>query len=64
MKITKNENESCNIEAYPDAYWAGDTTNRKYITGWCLKYGTNAFSWGSRKQQNTVPKTLTFKNIL
>ena len=41
---------SLELYAYSDANWAGDPTNRCFITGFYLLLGTSLVSWRSMKQ--------------
>ncbi|XP_075636923.1 secreted RxLR effector protein 161-like [Castanea sativa] len=41
---------SLKLHAYSDADWAGDSTDRCSITGFCFLLGTSLVSWHSKKQ--------------
>ncbi|XP_038983646.1 uncharacterized mitochondrial protein AtMg00810-like [Phoenix dactylifera] len=38
------------IQAYSDADWAGDPTDRRSTTGYCFLLGSSLISWKSKKQ--------------
>jgi hypothetical protein len=46
-----------NIEAYSDADWAGDTTDRKSTTGFVITINGNVVSWLSKKQSTVALST-------
>ncbi|XP_047310872.1 secreted RxLR effector protein 161-like [Impatiens glandulifera] len=41
---------SLKLRAYSDADWAGDSTDRKATTGYCIFIGDSLISWNSKKQ--------------
>ena len=41
---------SLNLQAYSDADWAGDPTDRRSTTGYCFLLGDYLISWRSKKQ--------------
>ncbi|GLU08142.1 hypothetical protein SLE2022_250670 [Rubroshorea leprosula] len=43
-------NSSPVLRAYSDADWAGDPSDRRYTTGYCLFLGNSLISWRSKKQ--------------
>ena len=42
--------EHLQVEVYTDADWAGDTTDRRSISGYCTFIGGNLTTWRSKKQ--------------
>lgn len=46
------------LTAYCDLDWAGDVTDRKSITGFCIFLGSILVSWGAKKQ-NSVARSST-----
>jgi hypothetical protein len=51
------------IEAYSDADWAGDLTDRKSTTGWLMKLAGGAVSWCSRRQDTVAKSTMEAEYI-
>lgn len=47
-----------NLTAYTDADWAGDSTDRRSTTGFCVYLGPNLISWCAKKQP-TVARSST-----
>ena len=45
-----SSNSSLTIQAYSDADWAGDPTDRRSTTGYCFILGDSLISWRSKKQ--------------
>ncbi|GKV14899.1 hypothetical protein SLEP1_g25702 [Rubroshorea leprosula] len=43
-------NSSLVLRAYSDADWAGDSSDRRSTTGYCLFLGNSLISWRSKKQ--------------
>ena len=41
---------SLTLQAYSDADWAGDPTDRRYTTGYCFLLGDSLISWRSKKK--------------
>ena len=41
---------SLTLQAYSDAYWAGNPTDRRSTTGYCFLLGDSLISWRSKKQ--------------
>lgn len=41
-----------------DADWAGDISDRKSMSGYCVYLGNNLIIWSSRKQ-STISRSLT-----
>ncbi|KAH7839971.1 hypothetical protein Vadar_010790 [Vaccinium darrowii] len=46
------------LTAYADADWAGDSTDRRSTTGFCIFLGSNLVSWCAKKQA-TVARSST-----
>ncbi|PKU60622.1 Retrovirus-related Pol polyprotein from transposon TNT 1-94 [Dendrobium catenatum] len=42
--------DSLLLKSYADADWAGDSTNRKSISGYCNYIGSSLVSWSVKKQ--------------
>ena len=45
-----SSHSSLTLQAYSDANWAGDPTDRRSITGYCFLLGDSLISWRSKKQ--------------
>ena len=48
--IYKSNNDITKIQAFSDADYAGDLTDRRSTTGYILKLGNSVVVWGSQKQ--------------
>ncbi|GMP79030.1 hypothetical protein CsSME_00034733 [Camellia sinensis var. sinensis] len=38
------------LHAYSDSNWAGDSTDRRSTSGYCIYLGSNLISWSFKKQ--------------
>ena len=45
-----SSHSSLTLQAYSDADWAGDPTDRRSIIGYCFMLGDSLISWRSKKQ--------------
>jgi hypothetical protein len=45
-----SSHSSLELQAYSDADWANDPTDRRSTTGYCFLLGTSLISWRSKKQ--------------
>ena len=45
-----SSHSSLTLQAYLDANWAGDHTNRRSTIGYCFLLGDSLISWRSKKQ--------------
>ena len=45
------------LRAYSDADWAGDATDRRSTTGFCVFLGDSLISWKSKKQKTVALST-------
>ena len=45
-----SSHSSLTLQAYSDANWAGDPTDRRSTTGYCFLIGDSLISWRSKKQ--------------
>ena len=45
------------VQAYADADWANDKTDRKSVSGWVVKVNGNVVSWASKKQRTVAQST-------
>ena len=45
-----SSHSSLTLQAYSDAYWAGDATDYRSTTGYCFLLGDYVISWRSKKQ--------------
>ena len=52
-----NNSKEFTIEAYSDADWAGDTTDRKSTTGFVIMINDSVVSWLSKKQSTIALST-------
>ena len=58
LKITKdNDSTNSTIIVYADADFASDTTDRKSMLGYVIKYNENIVSWKSKKQKTIALST-------
>ena len=55
--ILYQKDDSETITGYSDADWAGDTTDRKSISGYVFMQNGGAISWSSRKQKTVALST-------
>ncbi|XP_028091834.1 uncharacterized protein LOC114292119 [Camellia sinensis] len=46
------------LHAHSDSNWAGDSTDRRSTSGYCVYLGTNLISWSSKKQA-TISRSST-----
>jgi hypothetical protein len=51
-------NDSVQITGYSDADWAGDKSDRKSTTGYCVFINGNIVSWCTKKQQTVALSTM------
>ncbi|CAL5394396.1 unnamed protein product [Camellia sinensis] len=49
---------SFDVQAYSDSNWAGDVSDRKSTSGYCIFLGSNLVSWSAKKQA-TVSRSST-----
>ena len=49
--------DEMNIVCYCDADWAGDKTDRKSTSGYCVYVNDNLISWNTKKQQSVALST-------
>ena len=50
-----SSHSSLTLQAYSDADWAGDPTNRRSTIGYCFLLGDSLISWRRNKQSLLVP---------
>eukprot|EP00262_Sarcandra_glabra_P014707 TRINITY_DN4355_c0_g2_i1.p1 TRINITY_DN4355_c0_g2~~TRINITY_DN4355_c0_g2_i1.p1 ORF type:complete len:152 (-),score=3.50 TRINITY_DN4355_c0_g2_i1:174-629(-) len=43
------------LTAYSNVDWAGDRTDRRFTTGYCIFLGPNPISWCAKKQRTIAP---------
>src|SRR4029434_11014516 len=56
LSFRRNDSEKLGIQAYSDADWAADTSDRRSTTGYCVSLSQNSslVSWKTRKQPTVV----------
>ena len=53
-----SSHSSLTLQAYPDADWEGDPTDRRSTTGYCFLLGDSLISW-KRKKKTVVARSNT-----
>ena len=54
FKPKKEDDDTWRVNGFSDSDWAGDTDNRKSVTGWCIFVGECLVGWGSRAQRSVT----------
>ncbi len=59
LSFRRNDSEKLGIQAYSDADWAADTSDRRSTTGYCVSLCQNSslISWKTRKQPTVALST-------
>lgn len=59
LSFRRNDSEELGIQAYSDADWAADTSDRRSTTGYCVSLSQNSslVSWKTRKQPTVALST-------
>ena len=59
LSFKRNDSEELGIQAYSDADWASDTSDRRSTTGYCVNLSKNSslVSWKTKKQPTVALST-------